>query len=72
MNWPSLETLPPVDLAHIGDLKPPWKSSTRLFCFSREEPRSHVHVAHPDGEAKFWLTPSLDPGGPGRLGLNIR
>jgi hypothetical protein len=19
----------------------------------------HVHVAHPDGEAKFWLTPSV-------------
>jgi len=29
----------------------------RLFFFSREEPRFHVHVAHPDGEAKFWLTP---------------
>jgi hypothetical protein len=29
----------------------------RLFFFSREEPRIHVHVAHPDGEAKFWLTP---------------
>ena len=28
----------------------------RLFFFSREEPRIHVHVAHPDGEAKFWLT----------------
>lgn len=29
----------------------------RLFFFSREEERIHVHVAHPDGEAKFWLTP---------------
>ena len=29
----------------------------RLFFFSREEPRLHVHVAHADGEAKFWLTP---------------
>jgi hypothetical protein len=29
----------------------------RLFFFSREEPRIHVHVSHPDGEAKFWLTP---------------
>ena len=29
----------------------------RLFFFSREEARVHVHVAHPDGEAKFWLTP---------------
>ena len=31
----------------------------RLFFFSREEERIHVHVAHPDGEAKFWLTPSV-------------
>jgi len=31
----------------------------RLFFFSREELRIHVHVAHPDGEAKFWLTPVL-------------
>ena len=29
----------------------------RLFFFSREELRIHVHVAHPDGEAKFWLGP---------------
>jgi hypothetical protein len=31
----------------------------RLFFFSREEARIHVHVAHPDGEAKFWLTPNV-------------
>jgi hypothetical protein len=31
----------------------------RLFFFSREEPRIHVHVSHPDGEAKFWLTPQV-------------
>jgi hypothetical protein len=31
----------------------------RLFFFSREEPRIHVHVEHPDGEAKFWLSPSV-------------
>jgi hypothetical protein len=31
----------------------------RLFFFSREEPRVHVHVSHPDGEAKFWLTPQI-------------
>lgn len=31
----------------------------RLFFFSREEPRIHVHLSHPDGEAKFWLTPSV-------------
>ena len=29
----------------------------RLFFFSREETR--VHAAHPEGEAKFWLTPSV-------------
>jgi hypothetical protein len=29
----------------------------RLFFFSREETRIHEHVAHADGEAKFWLTP---------------
>jgi hypothetical protein len=31
----------------------------RLFFFSREETRIHVHVTHPDGEAKFWLTPEI-------------
>ena len=31
----------------------------RLFFFSREESRIHVHVAHPDGEAKLWLTPQV-------------
>ncbi len=33
--------------------------SYRLFFFSREEERIHVHVTHPDGEAKFWLTPQV-------------
>ena len=32
----------------------------RLFFFSREETRIHVHVSHPDGEAKFWLTPQIE------------
>ena len=31
----------------------------RMFFFSREEDRIHVHVSHPDGEAKFWLTPQV-------------
>lgn len=31
----------------------------RLFFFPREETRLHVHVAHPDGEAKFWLEPDV-------------
>ena len=26
----------------------------------REESRSHVHVACPDGEAKFWLSPEIE------------
>jgi hypothetical protein len=37
----------------------------RFFFFSREERRIHIHVSHPDGEAKFWLSPTLD------LALNI-
>ncbi len=37
----------------------------RLFFFSREELRVHVQVSHPDGEAKFWLTPSV------HLALNV-
>lgn len=32
----------------------------RFFFFSREEPRTHVHAASPDGEAKFWLDPEIE------------
>ena len=32
----------------------------RFFFFSREEPRRHVHVFSPEGEAKFWLEPSIE------------
>lgn len=32
----------------------------RFFFFSREETRMHVHVAHPDGEAKFWLDAEVE------------
>lgn len=35
------------------------EGSFRLFFFSREESRIHVHVSHQDGEAKFWLTPTV-------------
>ena len=28
--------------------------------FSREEPRTHVHVRHATGEAKFWLEPVVE------------
>jgi len=31
----------------------------RLFFFSREETQIHVHVEHPDGEAKYRLTPQV-------------
>lgn len=31
----------------------------RAFFFSRKEPRMHVHIAHPEGEAKFWLEPHI-------------
>jgi hypothetical protein len=31
----------------------------RFYFFSREEPRMHVHVECPDGEAKFWLEPAV-------------
>lgn len=29
----------------------------RLFFFSREEKRMHVHISCATGEAKFWLEP---------------
>jgi len=32
----------------------------RFFFFSREESHIHVHVSHPDGEAKFWLKPTIE------------
>jgi hypothetical protein len=32
----------------------------RFFFFSREEERKHVHVASPEGEAKFWLEPDVE------------
>jgi hypothetical protein len=32
----------------------------RFFCFSREEPRMHVHVHCQNGEAKFWLAPQIE------------
>jgi Domain of unknown function (DUF4160) len=31
----------------------------RFLFFSREEARIHIHVASPDGEAKFWITPRV-------------
>lgn len=31
----------------------------RFFFFSREESRSHIHVHHSGGEAKFWMEPAI-------------
>ncbi|MBE0536268.1 MAG: DUF4160 domain-containing protein [Phycisphaerae bacterium] len=31
----------------------------RFLFFSREEPRVHIHVTCPDGEAKFWVDPEV-------------
>jgi hypothetical protein len=32
----------------------------RFFFFSGEEPRPHVHVASPAGEAKYWIEPRVE------------
>jgi hypothetical protein len=37
-----------------------WEGEFRFFFFSREEPRPHVHLSHPDGEAKFWISLTVD------------
>jgi hypothetical protein len=31
----------------------------RFYFFSREESRPHIHVYSPEGEAKFWLEPTV-------------
>jgi hypothetical protein len=33
----------------------------RFMFFSREETRPHVHITSPQGEAKFWLEPIVEP-----------
>ena len=35
------------------------KGKYRFFFFSREESRVHIHVVSPDGEAKFWIEPTV-------------
>lgn len=32
----------------------------RFYFFSREETRPHVHVQTPEGEAKFWISPTIE------------
>jgi hypothetical protein len=36
-----------------------YEGNNRFFFFSREEKRMHVHVTSPDGEAKFWIEPTV-------------
>jgi Domain of unknown function (DUF4160) len=36
------------------------KDGYRLYFFSREEPRVHIHAYCSDGEAKFWLEPQVE------------
>jgi len=36
------------------------ESGFRFYFFSREETRMHVHVQGPDGEAKYWLEPTVE------------
>jgi hypothetical protein len=32
----------------------------RFYFFSREEPRMHIHVHGANGEAKFWIEPTIE------------
>jgi hypothetical protein len=32
----------------------------RFFFYSNEESRIHIHVASPDGEAKFWIEGEIE------------
>ena len=36
-----------------------YHGKNRFFFFSREEERIHVHVTSPEGEAKFWVEPTI-------------
>lgn len=36
-----------------------WKGY-RVYFFSQEEPRIHVHVTSGNGEAKFWIEPTVE------------
>lgn len=36
-----------------------YEGAYRFFFFSREEKRIHIHVAGDDGEAKFWMEPTI-------------
>ncbi|MCX6321307.1 MAG: DUF4160 domain-containing protein [Bacteroidia bacterium] len=32
----------------------------RLFFFSREEKRMHIHVSSQNGEVKYWIEPEIE------------
>ncbi len=34
--------------------------NARFYFFTREEPRMHIHVQTPEGEAKFWMEPEIE------------
>ncbi|MBD3317960.1 MAG: DUF4160 domain-containing protein [Chitinivibrionales bacterium] len=36
-----------------------FEGNNRFYFFSREERRMHVHVTNPEGEAKFWIEPTI-------------
>ncbi|MEA2103572.1 MAG: DUF4160 domain-containing protein [Candidatus Cloacimonadota bacterium] len=36
------------------------ENGLRYFFFSREEERKHIHIMSSDGEAKFWLEPTIE------------
>lgn len=63
--------MPPANRCYLRRLAPQLRSAFmsptilreggfRLYFYSREEPRPHVHVSSSRGEAKFWLTPDVE------------
>lgn len=61
LRAPATITRQRTDKGYIPAMSPtvPRDGPFRLFFFWREVARMHVHVAHPDGEAKFWLEPTV-------------
>lgn len=61
LSSPSATVPPPQSCGYTLSISPTVlrEGPFRLFFFSREEPRVYVRVSHPDGEAKFWLTPDV-------------
>ena len=49
------------ETAHLSMSPTVFRSGAyRFYFFSREEARIHIHVQHPRGEAKFWLSPRIE------------